>query len=738
MRKAYIFAPLLGTLLLAACDDDETEPNPTLAITVGEAITIVQGQSASTTITVARGGGYDDEVDLTVSNLPAGVTAVLAPEQIPAGSGAGTSTLTLTADATAVPGTATFTIEAEATTRAGLVASATGSVTVNEAPGFSLAVDPATLEVQAGASGTSDVTITRTGGFAEAVNLTVTNLPAGVTFTFDNAAPTGNAAVLTLSADATATTGASTITVTGTGTPGTETADIALTITAAAGGFTVSVTPTTINAQAGGTGTATVTINKTGTFTSPVTLSVTGLPAGITAAFNPASPSAPASSRDVEVTSTLTLTVTAGVAAQAYEFQIKGNAEGQPEASVTATVNVTAAPAPGNTTFKFCDLNNLPVWVAFQDGTGAWTSVTGQVAADGTTYSFDITQATGGVAYVTGNATDGFNTSVFFGSQAELIAMGSAQCTAQPSTSRTLSGSVSNIGATDQVNISMGGASALATGAQLTFTLNGVLDAPSDLFATQSTVAAGPPIAVTPVKMIIRRGLDIATGGTIPVLDFSAAEAFVPQTATVTLNNLGTDNPLTFLAYLTPTTSGPLYTTPGTAGTTQTVYGVPAAQQQPTDLHVLNVIAASATPGDSRGHFAWFNVLADKTVTLGPVLNPPTVTALAGSAYPRYQATAAVQAEYDDSFVFVLTQAGTSARSTTVTSTKGYLAGATDYTLAIPDLTAAGYQALWGLATGTAVTTSTAAFGVSGTGTTLPRVEGGTADFATRGGQVTP
>jgi hypothetical protein len=433
----------------------------------------------------------------------------------------------------------------------------------------------------------------------------------------------------------------------------------------------------------------------------------------------------------------MTVAVDQGIAAGDYEIGVKGNAEGQDEQSVTLTLTVTGAPGTGNTSFKFCDLDNLPVWVAAQDGTGAWTQVTGSVAGDGTSYSFDITQA-GGIAFVTGNTTDGFSTFVFYGSQTELIALGNSQCTEVPNASRTLNGTIANVGATDQVNIAMGGGQALANGALLNFTLNGVLNGASDLFATQSTVAAGPPIAITPVKMIIRRGLDIADGGTIPVLDFAAAEAFVPQSAVITLNGLGTDTPITFLAYLTATTSGALYTTPGTAGATQTVYGVPAANQQATDLHALNVIASSATPGDARGHFEWFNVLADKTVNLGPVLNAPTVTALTGSAYPRFQAVAAVQAEYDDSFVFSLTQGGASARSTTVSATKGYLAGAADYTLAIPDLTAAGYEAGWGLATGTPATSSTAAFGFSGTGTTLPREEGGTADFATRGGEVTP
>lgn len=335
MRKAYFFVPVICGLLLAACDDDdETEPNPTLTIAVGDPITLVQGQTGSTTITVTRGGGYDDEVDLSVSNLPVGVTAAFEPAQIPAGSGQGTSTLTLTADATTVPGTAQFVVEAEATTRAGLVANATGSVTVNEAPGFSLALDPTTLEIAAGGEVTSDVAITRTGGFAEAVTLTVANLPTGVTATFDNAAPTGDAAVLTLTADETVTPGpATTITVTGTGTPGTATADIALTVTEPPAGFSIALDPAALSIAAGATGTSTVNVTRTGGFIGAVALTATGAPDGVTIAFDPAS---------ADASSTATVTVASTVAAGNYPITIAGNAEGQTEKTATLTLTVTA------------------------------------------------------------------------------------------------------------------------------------------------------------------------------------------------------------------------------------------------------------------------------------------------------------------------------------------------------------------------------------------------------------
>ena len=118
-----------------------------------------------------------------------------------------------------------------------------------------------------------------------------------------------------------------------------------------------------------------------------MTLTAPGLPNGFAVSFDPisASPQRAAgksATRDETTTSTMTVAVDQAIAAGAYEISVKGNAEGQEEQSVTLTLNVSGPPGTGNTSFKFCDLDNLPVWVAAQDGTGAWTQVTGSVAGD--------------------------------------------------------------------------------------------------------------------------------------------------------------------------------------------------------------------------------------------------------------------------------------------------------------------------------------------------------------------
>ena len=86
--------------------------------------------------------------------------------------------------------------------------------------------------------------------------------------------------------------------------------------------FTVSASPTSVSVAQGGSGTSTISTTVSGGFNSSVSLSASGLPAGVTASFNPASIAAPgsgsstltftASSTATTGTSTVTVTATGG------------------------------------------------------------------------------------------------------------------------------------------------------------------------------------------------------------------------------------------------------------------------------------------------------------------------------------------------------------------------------------------------------------------------------------------
>ncbi|HET8926122.1 MAG TPA: S53 family peptidase, partial [Candidatus Acidoferrum sp.] len=79
-------------------------PNYTLSASPNS-LTIVQGASGSSTITVTPQNGFNSNVSLSASGLPTGVTASFNPS-----STATTSALTLTASSTATTGTATVTV----------------------------------------------------------------------------------------------------------------------------------------------------------------------------------------------------------------------------------------------------------------------------------------------------------------------------------------------------------------------------------------------------------------------------------------------------------------------------------------------------------------------------------------------------------------------------------------------------------------------------------------------------
>jgi hypothetical protein len=188
-------------------------------------LTLVQGGSGSSTVTVSTFGGFSGSVSLTASGLPSGVTPSFNPN-----STTGTSTLTLTAGKTAATGTTTVTITG---TSGSLTNSTTINLTVNGAPDFSLSATPGSINLTQGSSGASNITVTPQNGFTGNVSLSASGMPSGVNASLSPASTSGTS-TLTLAANSTAATGGFTITVTATSGGLTHTASVTLTVTLAA------------------------------------------------------------------------------------------------------------------------------------------------------------------------------------------------------------------------------------------------------------------------------------------------------------------------------------------------------------------------------------------------------------------------------------------------------------------------------------------------------------------------
>ena len=186
-----------------------------------------------------------------------------------------------------------------------LINTLTGAAT----PSFTLSDSPSSLTItQGGAGGTSTITVTDVNGFSGSVTLAASGLPSGVTAVFGTN-PTTGTSVLTLTASATATTGTATVTITGTSGSLVATTTLALRVNAATTpNFTIGASPASLTVKQGSNGTSTITITSQNSFSSATTLSATGLPTGVTAAFstNPVTPPA-----NGTATSVLTLTASA-------------------------------------------------------------------------------------------------------------------------------------------------------------------------------------------------------------------------------------------------------------------------------------------------------------------------------------------------------------------------------------------------------------------------------------------
>jgi uncharacterized membrane protein len=200
---------------------------------------------------------------------------------------------------------------------------------------ISLSVSTPSVTVARGASADAALTLSRVGSYTGTVTLTATGAPTGVTVTFSPASLTGSAtsATANIAVGASAAPGTYTIGVTAAGS-GVTSASTNISLTVPAPGITVTSSATASITQ-GGTTTLPITITRVNGFTDVVTITVTGLPTGVTAAAL----TIPAGS----TTGTLTLTATG--AATTGPASVVISAAGTGVTTQTATVNLTVAAA---------------------------------------------------------------------------------------------------------------------------------------------------------------------------------------------------------------------------------------------------------------------------------------------------------------------------------------------------------------------------------------------------------
>jgi hypothetical protein len=162
------------------------------------------------------------------------------------------------------------------------------------APDFLIQCDPSLLTVVQGANVTSICTVTSVDGFSSTVELAgswIGTAPDGVAYTLPSpVTPSpgrGVPSTLTIRAGPRASIGTYSFQVAGTSGSLKHTANVEVMITKGVADFTVVISPSYLSIAPGASGSATATVQSLGVFFSPVRLTASGMPEGMTVLFDP-------------------------------------------------------------------------------------------------------------------------------------------------------------------------------------------------------------------------------------------------------------------------------------------------------------------------------------------------------------------------------------------------------------------------------------------------------------------
>jgi cellulose 1,4-beta-cellobiosidase len=310
-------SPPAGTFWLTEFLEDVKNAYPPISTTVGpgysisaSAVSLEQGATATGSVTVSVTGGFSSAIELSVTGLPAGVTASFSPASVTGSEG---STITFTASATAVPGTYSLTVTGTSGTTN---ETATLSLTVVAAPNFTITASPAAISVPVGTNPTDTITVTFVGGLTGSLSVSATGLPSGMQANFAPSSVNAPGGTIVANFSDQTSTPAGTYNVLIVGTDGTITHSATIVITVpGTGTFTLSPSAPTLSIQQSTSATDTITVSGAA---GSVTLAASGLPSGVTALFgtNPTTGISlltfTASSTATVGTSTVTITATSG------------------------------------------------------------------------------------------------------------------------------------------------------------------------------------------------------------------------------------------------------------------------------------------------------------------------------------------------------------------------------------------------------------------------------------------
>jgi uncharacterized membrane protein len=246
-----------------------------------------QGATATYTLTQSIVNGYSGTVTYSItapSPLPAGISFTFTPATV---TGAGTTSLAITSTTATPTGSYTFTVSGSDANGITHTTTVTLVVTI---PDFSLSVNPTSQSAAQGSTANYTVSLNALNGYTGSAALSVTGLPVGASSTFTPASvASGAPSTLAITLANPTTPGSYALTITGVDSTNNLTHSVSATLVVQTPDFSISATPSSQTINQGAPTSYTVSLTPLAGYTGTVSFAVSGLPAGVSATFNPAS-----------------------------------------------------------------------------------------------------------------------------------------------------------------------------------------------------------------------------------------------------------------------------------------------------------------------------------------------------------------------------------------------------------------------------------------------------------------
>jgi hypothetical protein len=283
---------------------------------------IAPGGAPASTITASVLNGYAGTINLSVtSGCPNNAACSLSSPSVTLSSltTSASSTLTVATTSLTTAGTYTVTVTGTDSVNSSLSHNSTFSVTVT-VPDFSISSSPTSFSVTQGYSNSSTINLTSLNGFSGSVALSLgstSTCPKNAVCSFSVssvALPSSGSSVLTITPSATTPTGTYSVVVTGSAGSLSHSATVTVTVRAP---FTMP-TSLSLAVPRGSSGSVGVSIGVVNNYPTSVTLSISGLPKGVSASFLPNPQTSGGSS-------TLTVSVNHSATRGSYTVTINGS-----------------------------------------------------------------------------------------------------------------------------------------------------------------------------------------------------------------------------------------------------------------------------------------------------------------------------------------------------------------------------------------------------------------------------